>query len=238
MLHIQVNNEKNFQLIVGFKLIPILDYSAEGLALALEDESKNAKAPDTYREFMQHISQDLNERQSDKVAIQKLTDKANLYSSYVKTTEQTYNTLAEIHKEERKRGDTLEEDVLQLKEKIKKMEMDHAARITELKNVVVHLKNTYVTTLEQTKEDHEKISNKQAQGRKNIEEKLISREFELGELRSKHRDTEAQLIKTREEFDVYKAENIQLRSLVVHLRNNSMIPHQQQHIQPQNHHYQ
>ncbi|CAO3634225.1 unnamed protein product [Mucor hiemalis] len=190
---------------------------------------ENAKAPDTYRKFMQHISQDLNERQSDKVAIQKLTDKANLYSSYVKTTEQTYNTLAEIHKEERRAP---------IKRKIKKMEMDHAARITELKNVVVHLKNTYVTTLEQTKEDFEKISNKQAQGRKNIEEKLISREFELGELRSKHRDTEAQLIKTREEFDVYKAENIQLRSLVVHLRNNSMIPHQQQHIQPQNHHYQ
>lgn len=205
------------------------NYDTNTLILGLENELKNTKAPDTYHKFMQHLLEELKEKQSDQTTIQKLTDKANLYSTYVKNTEQTYNTLAEMYKDERKRGDTLEEKVLELNEKISKMESERINLVAETKNALLCMTNT----LKQTKEEHAKASNKQALGRKNIEDNLIAREFELGEVRAKLRDSEAQIVK-------FKDENTQLRSLVVHLRNNSMIPLQspQQHIQTQNHHYQ
>ncbi|KAI9359142.1 hypothetical protein BD770DRAFT_426981 [Pilaira anomala] len=220
------------------------DCSDAELYKGLEEESNNNKAPESYRKVISRVTNDIKrlseQSELDRSTIERLERRTKEYSEYVKSAEKNYDYLAELYKSEHKSNLDQKEKILELELKLKQMEETQAIRDERLKRQVADMKSSHNERIERQREEFTKSANRQAQGRKNIEEKLVTKDNELADMRNRLQNLEARLahlenqnIEKNKESEHYQKENSQLKLLLNFFQQPQQQPQQQQQQQQQ-----
>lgn len=214
----------------------------------MEEESKNPQAPESYRHILSKVVSDVKElsQQSklDRLELEKISTKNIQYCEYVKAAEKNYEHLAELYKSEHKLNLDQQERILELEIKLKQLEETQLLREQRVKQQVEQMQLVHSDKLARQRDEFTRSANKQALGRKNIEDQLIIKDNELMEIKKKVQDLEARLIQLEiqrvekvKETDHFKGENAQLKLLLAYLQpsqqqqNSAQQQQQQQHAQ-------
>ncbi|KAG2233691.1 hypothetical protein INT48_009435 [Thamnidium elegans] len=165
---------------------------------ALEQESNNSKAPESYRIVLSKVVADIKQlseqSELDRIEMEKISTKNSQYCEYVKAAEKNYEYLAELYKNEHKLNLDQQERILELEIKLKQLEDTQLLREQRVKQQVEQMQLVHSDKLARQREEFTKSANKQALGRKNIEDQLIIKDNELMEIKKKVQDMEARLI--------------------------------------------
>lgn len=218
---------------------PRIDYRPVEFKQALRRESNSINAPNSYRDFMTRLVEEYEALENDSNTVDTLSKKNALYSKYVKAAEGNYNYLEELYKEEHKANLDLKDELIQLKLKMKEMEEAYELKEQRMTQQVQQIRSVFTDKFERQKEEYTKTANKQAVGRRNIEEKLMMKEIENSEVKDRLQEVENQLQARVKELEFVKVENSQLKLLATYLQNPQRLSNQPQQIpQPQAPRYQ
>lgn len=218
---------------------PRIDYCPVEFKQALRRESNSINAPNSYRDFMTRLVEEYEALENDSNAVDTLSKKNALYSKYVKAAEGNYNYLEELYKEEHKANLDLKDELIQLKLKMKEKEEAYELKEQRMTQQVQQIRSVFTDKFERQKEEYTKTANKQAVGRRSIEEKLMMKEIENNEVKGRLQEVENQLQARVKELEFVKVENSQLKLLATYLQNPQRLSNQPQQIpQPQTPRYQ
>lgn len=222
----------------------------ETLLKLLKQELTKDSIPQNYRAILSKslevLSQQEKELSTDRKKMDALETKCTQYSNYVKAAEDNYGSLTELYKAEHSKNLDQQEQIITLKTKLKDLEEIKATKEQLFQQQFEQMKIAHNEKFEKQKDDYTKSANKQAMGRRNIEEKLMYKDIELSDLKKRLQDletrlthSEAQKQEKAKEADFFKNENTQLKLLVaylqpqqIHQAHQTQQAQNQQHIQP------
>lgn len=211
----------------------------ETILKLLQQEMTKSSTPKHYRDILSKVLSvimQLDENLTNDCAmIEALQAKTKQYCKYVKAAEDNYGYLAELYKSEHKTNLDQQEQIIQLQTKLKEMEEAQTTNKERIQEQIQQMQNLYNEKFEKQKDEFTKSANKQAMGRKNIEEKLMHKDNELNDVKKRLQDLEtkfnhleAQKQEKIKEADFFKSENSQLKLLVAYLQPQQIHQAQQQ----------
>jgi chromosome segregation ATPase len=179
----------------------------DDLLEALQKESNSINAPKTYREVMSKVFKEMKQLQetaaSYRTRIEALSTQSSQYTKYVKAAEDNYGFLSELYKEEHKSNLDKQEEIISLQSKLNFIEVEQEAKTQKLKQEFDQFRAISMDKFKKQEEEYKTKMNRQAIGRRNIEESLYNKDQENIELKKRLEDMEVRLAT----LEAQKAEN-------------------------------
>ncbi|KAI7878715.1 uncharacterized protein EV154DRAFT_568826 [Mucor mucedo] len=215
----------------------------------LKQELTKEALPQNFRDILSktlqvlsHQNKDLDKLRQERDKFRKEAEhcetKSLQLTNYVKAAEDNYNALAKLYKGEHTKTLDQQEQIIQYQTRLKELGEEQTARELVIRQQIEHMKQLSDERVEKQREEYTKSANKQAMGRRNIEEKLMHKDAELNDLKKRLQDLEtrfnhleAQKQEKVNEADFYKKENSQLKLLVAYLQPQQLQAQNQTHIQ-------
>lgn len=208
----------------------------EMLIQMLQQELIKESLPQNFRDILSktlqvvsHQERDLEKLRQERDKLCKenehLESKSLQLTQYVKAAEDNYSALAKLYKEEHTKTLDQQEQILQCQTRLKNLEETQASREQLIRQQIEQMKTLSDERFEKQRDEYTKSANKQAMGRRNIEEKLMNKDAELNELKKRLMDLESRFLHLEaqkqekvNEAEFHKKENSQLKLLVAYLQ--------------------